>query len=434
MKTNYLKNTDPHVASLIDQEHDRLEHELNLIASENYTSHAVMQATGSVFTNKYAEGYPGKRYYGGCAIVDKIEMCAIERCKKLFGAEHVNVQPHAGSQANMAVYNALLEPGDTVMGMSLSEGGHLTHGHAMNFSGKLYNFVQYRVNPKTECLDFDEIEKLAHTHKPKLMVIGASAYPRILDFERFAAIANKVGALVMADIAHIAGLVATGLHPSPFPHVDVVTSTTHKTLRGPRGGLIMCKKELASAIDKAIMPGTQGGPFMHAIAAKATGFGQALEPEFKIYQKQVIKNAQAMASTLLKLGYRMVTGGTDNHMLIVDLTSKGINGKIAEEALYAAGITVSRSCIPFDTQKPWITSGIRIGTPAITTRGMKEDEVEQIAHCIDAAIKAHSHPPMLSTIKKEIVALCQAFPIYLPTSKAWVKPGEPIQKLSEVGQ
>lgn len=409
---NHLSHTDPEIFTIIENEAQRQEQEIDLIASENYASRAVMQATGSVLTNKYAEGYPGKRYYGGCTFVDKAEELAIARCKQLFNAEHVNVQPHAGSPANMAVYMAMLNPGDTIMGMALSEGGHLTHGHAVNFSGKLFNSVQYRVNKETESLDYDEIENLAQLHKPKLIIAGASAYSRTIDFEKFSAIAKKVGALFMADIAHIAGLIAAKLHPNPFPYADFVTSTTHKTLRGPRGGIIMCKQEFAQQIDKTIIPGMQGGPFMNVIAAKAVAFKEALQPDFVTYQKQVITNAQAMAKAFIAKGYRIVAGGTDNHLFILDLRSKKINGKIAETALEKVGITISRSCIPFDPEKPWITSGIRIGSPAMTTRGMKEQEAVDIVELIDKALMHHQDEQTLQSIKAEVQKLCKQFPIY----------------------
>lgn len=404
--------SDPKVQSLISAEQERLENELNLIASENYASQAVLAATGSVLTNKYAEGYPRQRYYAGCNIVDEIESIAIERAKQLFGAEHANVQPHSGSQANMAVYFALLQPGDTILGMSLAEGGHLTHGHKINFSGQFYNCVQYKVHPETEQLDYQEIEDLALEHKPKLIICGASAYARTIDFKRLGEIAKRVGAYLHADIAHIAGFVATGLHPNPFPYADVVTSTTHKTLRGPRGGLILCKKELAQKIDKAIMPGTQGGPFMHVIAAKAIAFAQALTPEFVEYQKQTIKNAQTLAFALQKKGYHIVSGGTDNHLFIVDVRSKNINGHVAQEILQKIGITVSKSCIPFDPEKPWITSGIRLGTPAITTRGMRQEEMQDIACYIDLALSNPESDHLLTQLKQKVTALCKAFPIY----------------------
>lgn len=404
--------TDTKIRSLIVAEQERLENELNLIASENYVSPAVLAATGSVLTNKYAEGYPHHRYYAGCQVVDEVEALAIERAKELFGAEHANVQPHSGSQANMAVYFALLQPGDTILGMSLAEGGHLTHGHKINFSGQFYKSVQYKVHPETELLDYNEIEELALAHKPKLIVCGASAYSRIIDFKRLGEIAKKVGAYLHADIAHIAGLIAAGLHPNPFPYADVVTSTTHKTLRGPRGGLILCKKELAQKIDKAIMPGTQGGPFMHVIAAKAIAFAQAQTPAFVEYQKQVIKNAQTFAYALQRKGFHIVSGGTDNHLFIVDVRSKHINGLLAQEILQKIGITVSRSCIPFDPEKPWITSGIRLGTPAVTTRGMMQDEMQDLAQYIDQALTHYESEATLAQLKQKITALCKAFPIY----------------------
>ena len=407
-----LELVDPVIARLIDQESKRQADQINLIASENYVSQAVLEATASMLTNKYAEGTAGKRYYGGCQYVDMVENLAIERCKQLFDAPHVNVQPHAGSQANMAAYFAVLKPGDTILGMSLAAGGHLTHGHAVNFSGQLYKSVQYMVNRETEQLDYDEIERLAHEHKPKLIIAGASAYSRTIDFERFAQIAKKVGAYCMADIAHIAGLIAAKLHPNPFPHMDLVTSTTHKTLRGPRGAIIMCSQELAETIDKAIMPGLQGGPLMHTIAAKAVAFHEALQPEFTDYQAQVIRNAQAMAQEFANLGYRIVAGGTDNHLFIVDLTTKNITGRQAEAALEKAGITVSRSCIPFDTQKPWVTSGIRIGTPAITTRGMGIEQARAIVHLIDQVVMHHTDEALLHRTKEQAELLCQLYPIF----------------------
>jgi len=406
-----LEITDPDIFSLISREQQRQEEQINLIASENYTSQSVLQATASVLTNKYAEGYPGKRYYAGCELVDHVEQVAINRCKQLFGAEHANVQPHAGSQANMAVYTAVLKPGDTIMGMSLSAGGHLTHGHTVNFSGTYYKSIQYGVCPETEQLDYDSIATQAEQHKPKLIIVGASAYSRTIDFERFAQIADTVGAYLLADIAHIAGLIAVDLHPNPIPHTDFTSSTTHKTLRGPRGGLIMSKKKHAKAIDRAIMPGTQGGPFMHSIAAKAVAFHLALQPAFKAYQYQVVTNAQAMAQIFTDLGYRIVAGGTDNHLFIVDLRSKNITGRTAEIALEKAGITVSRSCIPFDLEKPWITSGIRIGTPAITTRGMAIKEIQQIVYFIAEVLQNHDNPIVLKNIRQQAQKLCTKFPI-----------------------
>jgi len=401
-----LTEIDPTIERLIAAEQERQTKEINLIASENYVSAAVQKAVASCLTNKYAEGYAGKRYYGGCQVVDQVEQLAIERCKRLFNAEHVNVQPHAGSQANMAVYYGLLKPGDTILGMSLAHGGHLTHGHSVNFSGTLFKSISYGVHPETHEIDYEQVEKLALEHKPKLIVAGASAYSRIIDFERFATIAKSAGAYFMADIAHIAGLIAAGLHPNPFPHADVVTSTTHKTLRGPRGGLIMCKKALADTIDRAIIPGTQGGPFMHIIAGKAVAFEQALQEDFRDYQRQVIANAQRMATEFQSLGYQIVANGTDNHLFIVDLRSKKITGRDAEVALEKAGITVSRSCIPFDPERPWITSGIRIGTPAITTRGATTERVIEIVHLIDLALKNASDEVTLTQLKKQSEKLC----------------------------
>lgn len=401
-------HTDQKILSLIKDEKKRQQNTIDLIASENYAAPDILRATGSVLTNKYAEGYPGKRYYAGCEVVDKVERLAIERCKKLFEAEHANVQPHSGSQANMAVYFATLDPGDTILGMGLREGGHLTHGHPVNFSGKLYNHVHYLVDKKTEQLDYDEIQKLAQQHKPKLIIAGASAYSRIIDFEKFAQIAKSVDALLLADIAHIAGLIAAGLHPSPIAYADFVTTTTHKTLRGPRGAVIMCKQKYAQAIDRAVMPGTQGGPFMHVIAAKAVAFKLAAEPDFTVYQKQVITNAQTLAQNLQERGYRIVAGGTDNHLFIVDLTDKNISGHDAQIALEQAGITISKSCIPFDTASPWKTSGIRLGTPAITTRGMGETQMKTIAQLIDKILKKGGD----NQIKEMVRDLCLQYPIY----------------------
>lgn len=406
-----LSNLDPQLNALLNLELEREQTTINLIASENYTSNAVLAATASVLTNKYAEGYPGKRYYAGCAIVDEVEKLAIERCKQLFGAEHVNVQPHAGSQANMAVYLAALKPGDTILGMSLAAGGHLTHGHMVNISGMVYKSVQYTVDPITECIDYEQVERLAHEHKPKLIIAGASAYSRTIDFERFAAIAKSVGALFLADIAHIAGLVAAGVHPSPIGHADFITSTTHKTLRGPRGGLVMCTKEQADAVDRGIMPGSQGGPFMHIIAAKAAAFYEALQPDFAIYQQHIVKNSRAMVTAFKNLDYRIVADGTDNHMFVIDLRSKGITGRAAETALEKAGITVSRSCIPFDPEKPWITSGIRIGTPAITTRGITETDALVIVEYVDEVIKHHADDAQLLAIRQQVKKLCENYPL-----------------------
>jgi len=408
-----LLSADPLIARIIEQEDKRQTHEINLIASENYAPRAVLEATGSNLTNKYAEGYPGKRYYAGCQFVDEAELLAIERCKQLFGAEHVNVQPHAGCQANMAVYYAALQPGDTILGMSLAEGGHLTHGHKVNFSGVYYNSVQYTVHKDTERLDYDQIEQLAAQHKPKLIIVGASAYSRTIDFKRMAEIAHSVNAYLHADIAHIAGLIAANLHPSPIPHADFVSSTTHKTLRGPRGGLVMCKQEYAERLDRAIMPGLQGGPFMHTIAAKAVAFHLAQQPDFVDYQRQIIANAQAMAHTFKELGYRIVADGTDNHLFVLDLRSKGLNGRQAEIALSKAGITISRSCVPFDTEKPWITSGIRIGTPAITTRGMMVRQAQEIAHLIDDVLMHHTDDTALSHRAQAVQQLCNTFPLHM---------------------
>jgi len=376
-------HSDTQIWKLINDEKQREQDSINLIASENIAPQEILDAVGSVLMNKYAEGYPGRRYYSGCQFVDKIEEIAIERARKLFGAEHANVQVHAGSQANMAVYFAILKPGDTVLGMQLSSGGHLTHGHPINFSGALYNFVSYSVNKETEMIDYDEVEKIALEHKPKLIIAGASAYSRTIDFEKFSQIAKKIGAYLMTDIAHIAGLIAVGLHPSPVPYADFVTSTTHKTMRGPRGAFILCKKEYAQLIDKSVMPGMQGGPFMNNIAAKAIMFKGAMEPEFKTYQEQVIKNAHAMADEFKKLGYRIVAGGTDNHLFLLDLRSKNITGKDAELILAKNSIYVNRNTIPFDPQKPFITSGIRIGTPFITSQGKNEEDARSIARKVN---------------------------------------------------
>jgi glycine hydroxymethyltransferase len=413
MISDTLLAIDPVIAHLINQERDRQEYEIDLIASENYASDAVLQATGSVLTNKYAEGYPGKRYYGGCGVIDVVERIAIERAQRLFNAEYVNVQPHSGSSANTAVFLALLNPGDTIMGMSLSEGGHLTHGHPVNISGKVYKSIQYGVDKYTHTLNYDMIEALAQEHKPRLIIAGASAYCRTIDFERFAQIARSVNAYFMADIAHIAGLIAAGLHPSPVPYADVVTTTTHKTLRGPRGGMIMAKAAHAQALDRAIMPGSQGGPLMHVIAAKAVAFEQALNPSFALYQRMIVANAQALAYELSLKGYNIVTGGTDTHLFIVDLTSQNITGKDAEKALEMAGIAVSKSCIPFDVQKPHITSGIRIGTPAITTRGMLPEHASIIAGLIDQVLKDLNNPNNLESVKHIVKEWCLQHPIYI---------------------
>ena len=414
---SFLEKVDPEVAHAIDLETRRQAGKLELIASENFVSEAVLEAQGSIMTNKYAEGYPGKRYYGGCEFVDIAENLAIERCKQLFGADHVNVQPHSGSQANMAVYFAAVQPGDTILGMNLSHGGHLTHGSPANFSGKLYKIISYGVSKDTETIDFDEVEKLAKEHKPKMIVVGASAYPRLLDFNRFRRIADEVGAVIMADIAHVAGLVATGLHPSPVPVCEYVTSTTHKTLRGPRGGLIMCKEAYAKTLNSRVFPGMQGGPLMHIIAAKAVAFKEALLPEFKQYQSQILKNAQAMADELKNQGFRLVSGGTDNHLMLVDLTAKGVTGKDAQEALDLAGITVNKNGIPFDTQGPQITSGIRIGTPAITTRGMKEKEMRLIASYIADVVKNINDDHKIKAVAEKVKILCAQFPLYFQRIK-----------------
>ena len=409
---SFLEKVDPEVAHAIDLETRRQAGKLELIASENFVSEAVLAAQGSIMTNKYAEGYPGKRYYGGCEFVDIAENLAIERCKKLFGADHVNVQPHSGTQANMAVYFAAVQPGDTILGMNLSHGGHLSHGSPANFSGKLYKIIPYGVSKDTETIDFDEVEKLAKEHKPKMIIVGASAYPRILDFNRFRRIADEVGAVIMADIAHVAGLVATGLHPSPVPVCEYVTSTTHKTLRGPRGGIIMCKEAYAKTLNSRVFPGMQGGPLMHVIAAKAVAFKEALLPEFKEYQSQILKNAQAMADELNNQGFRLVSGGTDNHLMLVDLTAKGVTGKDAQEALDIAAITVNKNGIPFDTQGPQITSGIRIGTPAVTTRGMKEKEMRLIASYIADVIGNINDDHKIKAVAEKVKNLCAQFPLY----------------------
>jgi len=407
-----LETLDPEVAQAIRLETERQEYNLELIASENFVSEAVLEAQGSIMTNKYAEGYPGKRYYGGCSQVDVVENLAIERAKELFGAEHVNVQPHSGSQANMAVYFAALQPGDTILGMNLSHGGHLTHGSPANFSGKLFNVVFYGVSKDTETIDYEEVEKLARTHQPKMIVVGASAYPRIIDFARFRAIADAVGAVIMVDMAHIAGLVAAGLHPSPIPYAEFVTTTTHKTLRGPRGGMILCREHYAKTLNSNIFPGIQGGPLMHVIAAKAVALKEALTPEFKTYQGQIVKNAKALADALTAHGLRLVSGGTDNHMMLVDLTSTGLTGKAAEESLDKAGITVNKNTIPNETRSPFVTSGIRIGTPAATTHGLKEPEMAQVAGFIADALKNSENPEQLARIKGNVNSLMKKYPLY----------------------
>ena len=414
---SFLKQADPEIYDTIQKEIVRQETSIELIASENFVSQAVMEAQGSVLTNKYAEGYPSKRWYNGCENVDEVEQLAINRAMQLFGAEGANVQPHSGSQANMAVYFALLNPGDTVLAMSLDHGGHLTHGNKFNFSGRFFNFVSYGVSKQTEQLDYDEIEKLALAHKPKMITAGASAYSRTILFDRLKQIADKVGALLMVDMAHIAGLVAADCHPSPVPHADLVTTTTHKTLRGPRGGLILFKKQHEKAINSQIFPGIQGGPLEHVIAAKAVAFKEALQPAFKEYQKQVVKNAKAMAGKLSSLGLRIVSGGTDNHLMLVDVSSQNTTGKDAANALHEARITANKNLIPFDTQSSFVTSGIRLGTPAVTTRGMKEKEMEHIASWIVDVCKHRENKAQIDKIALEVKALCRQFPLYPNLSK-----------------
>ncbi len=422
----YIPAVDAEVADIIKEEAERQEFGLELIASENFTSKAVMEAQGSILTNKYAEGYPGKRYYGGCEVVDKAERLAKNRVCELFGAEYANVQPHSGSQANMAVYFAALEPGDTILAMNLDHGGHLTHGSPVNFSGKLYNIVPYGVSRETGRIDYDELERLADENKPKLILAGASAYPRAFDFERIRKICDKVEALMMVDMAHIAGLVAAGLHPNPVPYADFVTSTTHKTLRGPRGGLVLCKKDWAKKIDSAVFPGMQGGPLMHIIAAKAVCFGEALKPEFKEYQKKVIKNAAAMADEFVKHGYNLVSNGTDNHLMLIDLRNKEKTGKIVEKVLDKAHITVNKNMVPFDDQSPFITSGIRVGAPFLTTRGLNEEDVRQVVKLMDKVIsniKTNEFSPkvgiddtiidsaVIEEVKAEVKKICEKYPL-----------------------
>ena len=407
-----LAEVDPLINDAIVKETGRQHHGLELIASENFVSEAVLQASGSVFTNKYAEGYPGKRYYGGCEFTDIVETTAINRSKELFGAEHANVQPHSGSQANMAVYLTALQHGDTILGMDLSHGGHLTHGHPLNFSGKSYKTLFYGVRREDETLDYDQMESLAREHRPRMIICGASAYSRIIDFERIAAIARSVDALLMADIAHIAGLVATGIHPSPIEYCDFVTTTTHKTLRGPRAGLILCKEKYAKDIDRNVFPGVQGGPLVHIIAAKAVAFHEALQPDFKEYQLQIVKNAKAMANEMIRLGHRIVSGGTDNHLFMIDVFARGITGRDAEKALEAAHITVNKNTIPFDTNPPMKASGIRIGTPAITTRGMKEDEMREVARIIDQILRAPDDESVRQQAITDVNNLTAQFPLY----------------------
>ena len=423
-----LKNTDAEVFSVMQEEIKRQSFGLELIASENFVSEAVLEAVGSVMTNKYAEGYPyfrkkdaplerdysrNGRYYGGCEQVDKVEKLAIDRAMQIFGAEHANVQPHSGSQANMAVYYTVVKPGDTVMGMNLSHGGHLTHGSPVNFSGIFFNIVPYGVNKETEQIDFAEVRRIAKESKPKMIIVGASAYPRTIDFSKFREIADEVGAKVMVDMAHIAGLVATGLHPNPVPYADFVTTTTHKTLRGPRGGMVLCKKEYSKDLDMMVFPGIQGGPLMHVIAGKAVAFKEALSDDFKAYQTQVVKNAKTLAEKLKSLGYRLVSNGTDNHLMLVDvLSSLGISGKKAQSLLGKAEITVNKNTIPFDTKSPFVTSGIRLGTPALTTRGMKEDAMEKVAILIDKALRSEGDEDILNNVKAEVKELCDAYPLY----------------------
>jgi glycine hydroxymethyltransferase len=407
-----LEAFDPQIASAIRSETERQEYSLEFIASENFVSEAVLEAQGSVLTNKYAEGYPGKRYYGGCEFVDVAEQLAIDRACELFGAEHANVQPHSGSQANMAVYFSVCQPGDTILGMSLAHGGHLTHGSPVSFSGKLYNVASYGVRRETGTIDYEEVERLAEEHRPRLIVVGASAYPRVIDFEAFRRIADKVGAMVMVDMAHIAGLVAAGVHPSPIPFAEFVTTTTHKTLRGPRGGMILCREEFAKKLNSNIFPGIQGGPLMHVIAAKAVALKEALAPGFKDYARQVVENARTLGEELMKHGFNLVSGGTDNHLMLVDLSGSELTGKVAEETLEKAGITVNKNAVPFDTRSPFVTSGFRIGTPAATTRGLREPEMEKVAAWIARALENVENEGELAVIRNEIRALCLSFPLY----------------------
>ena len=412
--TSNISEADPLISEAIDDEVRRQTNGLELIASENFVSEAVLQTMGTVFTNKYAEGYPGKRYYGGCEFADVVEQAAIDRAKQIFGAEHANVQPHSGAQANMAVLLTALEHGDTILGMNLSHGGHLTHGHPLNFSGINYRVADYGVNRETEQIDYDELQRVAEEHRPKLLICGASAYPRTIDFERIGEIARGVDAKVMADIAHIAGLVAVGLHPSPVPHCEFVTTTTHKTLRGPRGGLILCREEFAKDLDRSVFPGVQGGPLVHIIAAKAVSFGEALRDDFKAYQQQIVDNARVLAETLSGAGLRLVSGGTDNHLLLVDvfMDGKGITGKVAEKALDEVHITVNKNTIPFDTNKPFVASGIRLGTPALTTRGMKEAEMRQIGEMIASVIREPESEEVKTRVRAEVAEMTAHFPMY----------------------
>jgi len=407
-----LRETDPEIAGAIADELRRQNHGLELIASENFVSRAILEAAGSVFTNKYAEGYPGRRYYGGCEYVDVVERAAISRAKALFGADHANVQPHSGAQANMAVYFTLLKPGDTVLGMNLAHGGHLTHGHPLNFSGKLYTIVPYGVKKDDERIDYDELDRLADQHKPKMIMVGASAYPRVIDFARIRRAADRVGAAVVTDMAHIAGLVAAGVHPSPIPHSDFVSTTTHKTLRGPRAGMVLCREQYAKELDKNVFPGVQGGPLVHIIAAKAVCFKEAAEPAFADYQRQIAANAKKLAGVLTASGFRLVSGGTDTHLMLVDVFSKGITGKVAEAALGKAAITVNKNAIPFDQNPPMVASGVRIGTPAVTTRGMREPEMEIVGELIARALKSPDDDQALGMVRVEVEALCRKFPLY----------------------
>jgi glycine hydroxymethyltransferase len=409
-----LAAADPVFAAAIAAEAARQESGLELIASENFVSVAVLEAAGSILTNKYAEGYPGKRYYGGCEHVDVVETLAIDRARALFGAEHANVQPHSGAQANMAVFLAMLAPGDTILGMNLAHGGHLTHGHPLNFSGKYFTIVPYGVRREDERIDYEEVARLAREHRPKLVIAGASAYPRLIDFARLRAVADEVGALLMVDMAHIAGLVAAGLHPSPVPHADFVTTTTHKTLRGPRAGLVLCRAAHARAIDRAVFPGVQGGPLMHVIAAKAVCFRQAAEPAFVDYQRRVLANARALADGLAAAGFRVVSGGTDNHLVLVDVFSRGITGKVAEAALGAAAITVNKNAIPFDANPPMVASGIRLGTPAVTTRGLGVAEMAAVASLIARVLATPEDAAVAAAVRREVEALCRTFPLYRP--------------------
>jgi glycine hydroxymethyltransferase len=410
-----LADADTEIAAVLRDERHRQNNGLELIASENFVSRAVLEAAGSVLTNKYAEGYPGRRYYGGCEFVDVAERAAIARAKALFGADHVNVQPHSGAQANMSVYVSVLKPGETVLGMNLAHGGHLTHGHPLNFSGMLYTIVPYGVRKDDERIDYDELDRLADQHKPKMIIVGASAYPRVIDFARIRAAASRIGAVMFTDMAHIAGLVAAGEHPSPVPHSDFVSTTTHKTLRGPRGGMVMCREQYAKDLDRSLFPGVQGGPLMHIIAAKAVCFKEAGEAHFKEYQRQIVLNAARLAQVLSAAGYRLVSGGTDNHLMLVDVFSKGITGKVAEAALGKAGITVNKNAIPFDQNPPMVASGIRVGTPAVTTRGMREPEMDLIGELIARALKTPDDDAALTMVRSEVERLCRKFPLYPET-------------------